>query len=87
MASFDELMREITSLKQSSEELSTMIKYAGDELNNNSTTIMALGGRISESGRRAASAVGVASRSLLQASASMLTLSHTCDECVAQLSK
>ena len=87
MVSFDELMREIASLKQTSEELSTMIKYAGDELNKNAATIMGLGGRVSESGRRAANAVGVASRSLLQASASMLTLSHTCDECVTQLSK
>ena len=87
MASFDDLMREITSLKHSSEELSTMIKYAGDELNNYSAVIMSLGGRISESGRRADSAVGVASRSLLEASASMLTLSRTCDECVNQLTK
>ena len=86
MISIDELIKEIYSLKQSSEQLSTMFSYGGQNLHNNTAIITNLV-RGSMTGQEAAFSLSVASQSLLAASATIKTLSRTCDNCIANLSK
>lgn len=86
MASVDELIREVSSLKMSSEQLSTMFSSAGQNLQE-STNVIAELVRGSRTGQDAVVSLGIASKSLLDAAASVTTLGRTCDDCVAQLSK
>ena len=86
MISIDELIREVSSLKMSSEQLSTMFSGAGQNLQGSTNTIAALV-KGSRTGQDAVASLSVASKSLLDAAASITTLGRTCDECVAQLSK
>ena len=86
MVSIDELIREVSSLKMLSEQLSTMFSGAGQNLQESTNAIAALV-RGSRTGQDAVASLGVASKSLLDAAASITTLGRTCDECVAQLSK
>lgn len=86
MLSIDELIREVSSIKVDSDQLSTMIASAGTSLSTQSNTISGLV-RGSRTGQEAVMALSVASRSMSNAAASMKTLSRTCDECVANLSK
>ncbi len=86
MASIDELIRQVTSLKQSSEQLTTMFSAAGQSLQGSTNTITSLV-RGSRTGQEAVSSLAVASKSLLDAAASIRTMGRTCDECIAQLSK
>lgn len=86
MASINELISEVYSLKVSSEELSEMLAYAGSNLQDNMHSIAALvtGSR---TGMEAVSSLGIASKSLLDSAASIRTLGRTCEDCAAQLSK
>ena len=86
MASVNELISEVQSLKVSSEELSEMLAYAGSNLQNNMQAIASLVAG-SRTGMEAVSSLGVASKSLLDSAASIKTLGRTCDDCVAHLSK
>ena len=78
MATIQELIGSLQSIKGSSEELSTMAAAAGSALNTQANAIVALT-RPSASGQQAAMAVGVAARSLQQAAAAMKALGRTCD--------
>ncbi len=86
MVSVEELIREVSGLKMSSQQLSTMFSAAGQGLQGSTNAIAALV-RGSRTGQEAVSSLGAASKSLLDAAASIRTLERTCDECVAQLSK
>lgn len=86
MISIEELIKELYSLKQSSEQLSTMFSYGGQNLHNSTAVITNLV-QGSVTGQEAAFSLSIASRSLLEASATILTLSRTCDNCIANLSK
>ena len=86
MATMSEIISEITSLKFSSEELSEMLAYAGSSLQENMQTIASLVAG-SRTGMEAVSSLGVASKALLDSSATIRTLGRICDDCAAQLSK
>ena len=86
MISIDELIREVSALKMSSEQLSTMFSGAGQNLQGSTNAISAIV-RGSRTGQEAVASLGVASKSLLDAAASIKTLSRTCDECIANLAK
>ena len=86
MISIEELIKEVSSLKMSSEQLSYMLSQSGNDLHNQTNYISNLV-RGSRSGMDAVTSLNVASKSLLDAAASTKTLERTCDECVAQLSK
>ena len=78
MPSIQELISALQTIKKDSEELSNMVASAGSSLNGQANAIGALV-RGSQSGQTAVQAVGVASRSLTQAAASMKALGRTCD--------
>lgn len=86
MISFDELISEVSEIKLKSEELSSILSNTGNSLE---TTNNLLAGvlRGSNSGETAVVAVSAASKSVLDASASILTFSRICDDCVAHLAK
>jgi len=86
MASVQELVSEITALKNTSEELSNMLSYAGTGLQDNISAIVSvvMGSR---SGQEAVMSLSVASKSVLDSAASIRTLGRSCDECIAELSK
>jgi len=86
MISIDELIKEVSFLKISSEQLSTMFSAAEQNLQGSTNTISALV-RGSRTGQDAVASLSVASKSLLDAAASIKTLGRTCDKCIAQLSK
>ncbi len=86
MISYEELIKEVSLLKVSSEELSIMFSAAAQELQGSTNAITAIV-RGSRSGEEAVTSLSVACRSLLDAAAAVKTLERTCDECVAQLSK
>ena len=86
MISVEELIREVSSLKMSSERLTDMISGAGKNLLE-STNMISMLVRGSRTGQDAVASLSVASKSLLDAAASIRTLGNTCDECVTQLSK
>lgn len=86
MLSVKELIQQVVALKHSSEELSEMLAYAGSNLRDNANALSQLM-EGSGQGEMAAQSVGVASQSLLQAAASIKTLSRTCDNCAKQLAQ
>ena len=86
MISIAELIREVSSIKLTSDELATMVTAAEHAIAMNSVTIATLvvGSR---SGQDAVASVNIAAKSLSDAAASVRTLSKTCDDCIANLSK
>ena len=86
MISVDELIRELYSLKGASEQLATLLSYGGQNLYNSTTVITNLV-RGSMTGQEAAFSLSIASKSLIDASATILTLSRTCQNCIANLAK
>lgn len=86
MLSIDELIREVSSIKVSSDQLATMVGAANVSMANQSGMIANLV-QGSRTGQDAVMALNVASRSMAEAASSMKTLSRTCDDCVANLSK
>ena len=86
MISFEELIREVSSIKVSSDQLASMVISAGNGLSANATNISMLV-RGSRTGMDAVMGLNVASRSLNEAATSIRTLSKTCNECVAHLAK
>ncbi len=86
MISVEELIKEVSALKSSSEQLSTMFSAAGQNLQNSTNTIASIV-RGSRTGQEAVASLSVASKSLLDAAASVKTLMRTCDECAAHLAK
>ena len=86
MASVQELIGEITSIKQSSDELANMAAAAGTTLNRQASAIGALV-RGSRTGQEAVMTVGVAARSLSLVAASMKSLGRMCDNYVRGVSQ
>ena len=86
MISIDELIKEVASLKMSSEQLGFMFSGAGQNLLSSTNSISAIV-RGSRTGQDAVASMSIASKSLLDAAASVKTLERTCDEFIAQLSK
>jgi len=86
MLSIQELIREVSTIKQTSDELSVMVGGAGQSLSQNAVTIstLVIGSR---SGQDAVASVNVAIKALGDAATSIKTLSRTCDDCIANLSK
>ena len=86
MLSIEELIREVSSIKLTSDELAVMVGAAGQTLSRNVVSIAALV-KGSRSGQDAVTSVNIAAKSLIDAASSIKTLSRTCDECIANLSK
>ena len=86
MPSVQELIREVSSIKSSSEQLSTMVGVANTNLASQSSMITSLV-QGSRTGQEAVMALSVAARSLADAASSMKALSRACDECLSDLSK
>ena len=84
--SFDELIREVSSLKMSSGQLAIMFSSAGQSIQGDTNAIASIV-RGSRSGQEAVVALGIATKSLLDAAASLKTMERTCDECINQLSR
>lgn len=86
MASIQDIVYAVYSIKTSSEQLSVMTGSASQALQqkrNEITNIV----RGSQTGMEAVQAIGVASRSLMNAAASMQALCRSCDSCIKNLSK
>ena len=86
MLSIEELIREVSSIKLTSDELAVMVGAAGQTLSRNVVSIATLV-KGSRSGQDAVTSVNIAAKSLIDAASSIKTLSRTCDECIANLSK
>ncbi len=86
MASIQELLQEVSSIKASSEQLVTMVGEANQSLATQSSQIASLV-QGSRTGQEAVMALGVAVRSLADAASSMSTLSNSCDNCLRDLSR
>lgn len=86
MLSYQELIGEVYNIKVKSEELSSMVAAANVNLSSQ-VSIIANIVRGSHTGQDAVMSLGVAVRSLSEASAVMKTLSRTCDDCINNLSK
>ena len=84
MPSIEQVIREVTAIKQSSDSLASSVAAAGQQLSSDATHIASLV-KGSSTGQQAVAATGTAARSLSQAAASMQTLSGTCDEALRQL--
>ena len=84
MNSLQELIGQIGAIKTSSDELSQMVAAAQASLLAQSSAIAQIV-RGSRSGQDAVMAMSAAARTLVNASASMRTLSRTCEQCVASL--
>ena len=82
----DEIIREISSIKASSDDLAFMVGVANTNLANQSTVITSLV-QGSKTGQDAVMTLSAAARSLSNAASSMRQLSRTCDECVQNLKK
>ena len=86
MPSIQQLMNEVAAIRRSSQELSQRVGAGNAALNSHAMEIATLV-RGSRSGADAVTAVRNAAKSLSDASASMITLSITCDNCIADLAK
>ena len=86
MATYQELIGEVHYIKQMSEELSTMVAAANQNLANQSAVISNLV-RGSQTGQEAAMALAAVNHTLGAAAASMRTLGRTCDTCLQNLTK
>jgi len=86
MLSIEEIIREVSSIKVTSEELATMVGAASQALSHNASSIGVLV-KGSRSGQEAVASVNIAAKSLGDAAVSIKALSRTCDDCVANLAK
>lgn len=86
MPSIQELIREVSSIKASSEQLANMVGAANQNLSMQSSMIANLV-QGSRTGQDAVMALSVAARSLADAASSMRTLSRSCDDCLNDLSR
>ncbi len=86
MASIQELIGEVSSIKQMSEELSTMVAAANQGLADQGMVIANLV-RGSQTGQEAVMALADANRALADAAASMRALGRICDSCIQNLAK
>lgn len=86
MPSIQEVIREVSSIKASSEQLSNMVGAANQSLSEQSSIIANLV-QGSRTGQDAVMALSVAARSLADAASSMRTLSRSCDDCLKDLSR
>lgn len=86
MLSVQELIREVSAIKASSEQLSSMVGAANISLATQSSSIANLV-QGSRTGQDAVMALSVAARSLADAASSMKSLSRSCDSCINDLSK
>ena len=84
--SVEEIVREVSSLKMSSGQLAIMFSSAGQSLQGSTNQIASIV-RGSRSGQEAVAALGIATKSLLDAAASISTMERSCDDCIAQLSR
>ncbi|MBQ2695094.1 hypothetical protein IJG04_00425 [Candidatus Saccharibacteria bacterium] len=85
MASVQELIREVQSIKASSDQLANMVGAANTSLATQSSSIAHLV-QGSRTGQDAVMALSVASRSLSAAASSIKALSRSCDDCIRDLS-
>lgn len=86
MLSIQELIDEISSIKQQSQELSAVVKAANQELGRQGMVIAGLV-QGSRTGQDAVRAVQITSAALKNAGVSMAELSRTCDTCIQNLKK
>jgi len=86
MPSIEELIREVSTIKLSSDELSDYIANANVILSTQSIGIAALV-KGSRTGQEAVMALTTATRGLADAASSMKALSRISEECVHNLSK
>ena len=86
MASIQELIGEVQNIKRMSEELSSMVAAANQNLAGQGTIISNLV-RGSQTGQEAVMALAAVNHTLGEATASMRTLGRTCDTCLQNLSK
>ena len=86
MLSIQELINEVSSIKQSSMRLSAAVNAASQELNHQGAVIAGLV-QGSRTGQEAVVVVGTATRALTDASASMAELGRTCDRCTQSLTE
>lgn len=86
MESIQELIREVMSIKQTSDQLSQMVGSANISLASQSSMIANLV-QGSRTGQEAVMSLSVTARSLADAASAMKALSRSCDECIANLSK
>ncbi len=84
MASIQELIGEVQNIKNMSEELSTMVAAANQNLANQGSVIANLV-RGSQTGQEAVMALAAVNRTLGDAAVSMRALGRTCDTCLQQL--
>lgn len=84
--SIQELINEVSSVKQQSEQLCAAVGAANQELGRHS---MAIAGLVqgSRTGQNAVQALQIAARALAEAGTSMAALGRTCDTCVQNLRK
>ena len=86
MPSIEDLIREVSSIKVSSDELAMIVGAANMSLASQSANIAAIV-RGSRTGQEAVMALSMAARGLADAASSMKALSRTCDTCIQNLSK
>lgn len=86
MISIEELIKEVSSIKVTSDQISIMMGTAGQNMQSSSASIAALV-RGSRTGEEAVASLSIAARSVSEAAVSIRALSRTCDECVAHLSR
>lgn len=86
MPSIEEIIREVVTIKNSSEELAQLIGSASRQLGQDAQKIAALV-QGSATGMQAVSAVSMATHSLADAATSLKTLCRTCDDCAQNLAK
>ena len=86
MLSIQEILNEVSAVKQSSEKIANDVGAANIELASQSSIISSFvqGSRM---GQESVMALSVASRSLADAVSSIKMLSKTCEICIAELSK
>lgn len=86
MISVQEIISEVTGIKNSSNSLALIVEDAANGLSRQANMIQALV-RGSNSGQMAVMAVMDASNALKNAAGAMSILSTTCDECIARLAE
>ena len=86
MLSIQELIEEISSVRQQSQQLAAAVGAANQELGQHSAQIAGLV-QGSRTGQDALRALQLASRALADAGMSMTVLGRSCDDCVRNLRK
>ena len=86
MPSIEDLIREVSSIRVSSDDLAMVVGVANTQLASQSSNIASFV-QGSRTGQEAVMALSVAARGLADAASSMKALSRTCDTCIQNLSK